>query len=89
VATFVNASSQGQRTHSARTNTKNSGLPKFALLVACTSLGPILATFVSASSPGQRTCSTQTNYGLGFANHWFGPSTSFLYVDEFASNTIL
>jgi hypothetical protein len=47
VATFVYASSQGQRTHSART--KKRKIPK------------IVATFVYASSQGQRTHSARTN----------------------------
>jgi hypothetical protein len=45
VAIFIYASSQGQRTHSARTN----NLPK------------IVSTFVYASNQGQRTHSAQTN----------------------------
>ena len=46
VTTFVYASSQGQRRHSARTKKKN--VPK------------IVATFVSANSQGQHTHSART-----------------------------
>jgi hypothetical protein len=49
VATFVYASSQGQRTHSARTIRK---------------LHKIVATFVYASSQGQRMHSARTNFPI-------------------------
>jgi hypothetical protein len=60
VATYVSASSQGQRTHSARTNMF---LPA-AKGSARTALGPIpkiVATFIYASSQRQRTHSAWTN----------------------------
>ena len=71
VATYIYASSQGQRMHSTRTKRKN--IPKIvATFVYASSQGQrthsartkipkIVATFVYASSQGQRTHSARTN----------------------------